>query len=87
MKCVAIQDIKRRGISFLDSDLEEGPVHVIKNNRPQYVILKEADYEEIRSIETEAHLARVRSSLEDIKAKRTKRGTAQDLIKELGLGD
>ena len=87
MKSITIQDIKRRGISFLDADLAEGPIHVIKNNRPQYVILREEDYEEIRLLETETYLARIRDSLEDIKPKRTKRGTAQELIKELGLDD
>jgi len=28
-------EIKRRGISIIDEQIEFGPVHVIKNNRPQ----------------------------------------------------
>ncbi len=44
MNSIPAQDIKRRGISALDKLLEGGPVHVIKNNRPCYVVLTEADY-------------------------------------------
>jgi hypothetical protein len=35
----------------------------------------------------EAQVARIRASLEDLKAGRVKRGTAEDLIRELGLED
>lgn len=35
--------------------------------------------------QNEAYVARVRASLQDVKAGRIKRGTAKDLIKELGL--
>lgn len=44
MNTVPAQEIKRRGIGILDKLLKEGPVHVIKNNRPQYVVMSEADY-------------------------------------------
>jgi PHD/YefM family antitoxin component YafN of YafNO toxin-antitoxin module len=85
MKTIAAQDIKKRGISAVDEAMKEGPVHVIKNNQPQYVVLSEERYRQLVEAEDEAYLARVRASLEDVKAGRVKRGTAKDLIKELGL--
>jgi PHD/YefM family antitoxin component YafN of YafNO toxin-antitoxin module len=87
MRTIPAQDIKRRGISALDEDLKAGPVHVIKNNRPQYVVLSEQRYQELLESEDAASLARVRESLEELKAGRVSRGSAEDLIKELGLED
>lgn len=87
MKAIAAQDIKKRGISAVDEALKEGPVHVIKNNQPKYVVLSEERYRDLLEAEEEAYIARVRASLEDVKAGRVKRGSAKDLIKELGLED
>ena len=87
MNTLAAQEIKRKGISAVDEALKEGPVHVIKNNQPQYVVLSEERYRELMEAENEAYYARVRMSLEDLKAGRVKRGTAKDLIKELKLED
>ena len=87
MNAVAAQDIKRKGISAVDEALKEGPVHVIKNNQPQYVVLSEERYRELIEAEDEAYNARIRASLADVKAGRIKRGSAKDLIKELGLED
>jgi PHD/YefM family antitoxin component YafN of YafNO toxin-antitoxin module len=44
MNTIPALEIKRRGISALDELLKQGPVHVIKNNRPQYVVLTAEDY-------------------------------------------
>jgi PHD/YefM family antitoxin component YafN of YafNO toxin-antitoxin module len=44
MNTIAAQEIKRRGVSALDELLKHGPVRVIKNNRPRYVVLREEDY-------------------------------------------
>ena len=85
MNTIAAQDIKRRGISAVDEALKKGPVHVVKNNQPRYVVLSEKRYRELIEAEDEAYIARVRASLEDVKAGRVKRGTAEDLIRELGL--
>ncbi len=87
MNTIAAQDIKRRGISAVDEALKKGPVHVVKNNQPRYVVLSEKRYRELIEAEDEAYIARVRASLEDVKAGRVKRGTAEDLIRELGLED
>ena len=87
MNTIAAQDIKRRGISAVDEALKKGPVHVVKNNQPRYVVLSEKRYRELIEAEDEAYIARVRASLEDVKAGRVKRGTAEDLIRELRLED
>lgn len=44
MNTIPAQEIKRRGISALDEMLKKGPVHVIKSNRPRYVVMTEEDY-------------------------------------------
>jgi PHD/YefM family antitoxin component YafN of YafNO toxin-antitoxin module len=87
MNTIAAQAIKRKGISAVDEALKEGPVHIIKNNQPQYVVITEARYRELIEAEDEAYNARLRKSLEDVKAGRVTRGTAEDLIRELELED
>jgi PHD/YefM family antitoxin component YafN of YafNO toxin-antitoxin module len=44
MNSIPAQDIKQRGISAVDDLLKDGPVHVIKNNRPRYVVMSQEDY-------------------------------------------
>lgn len=85
MNTIPAQEIKRRGIAAVDELIASGDVHVIRNNRPEYVVLSEARYRELVAEAEEAYVARVKASLEDVKAGRVKRGSAADLIKELGL--
>lgn len=85
MNTVPAQELKRRGLAALDDLIVNGDVHLIRNNRPEYVVLTEARYQELVADAEEAHVARVKASLEDLKAGRIKRGCAVDLIKELGL--
>jgi len=87
MNTIPAQEIKRRGIAAVDELIATGDVHVIRNNRPEYVVLSEARYRELVAEAEEACVARVKASLEDVKAGRVKRGSAADLIKELGLND
>lgn len=87
MNTIPAQELKRRGIAAVDGLIESGDVHVIRNNRPEYVVLTEERYRELVAEAEEAYVARVKASLEDVKAGRVKRGTAADLIKELGLDD
>ena len=49
--------------------------------------VSEARFLELILTHDEAYVARVRASLQDVKAGRIQRGTANDLIKELGLED
>jgi PHD/YefM family antitoxin component YafN of YafNO toxin-antitoxin module len=88
MNAIAAQDIKKRGISAVDEALKEGPVHVIKNNQPRYVVLSETRYRELIEAEDEAYIARVRASLEDVKAGRVRRfKSAGDLLKAIEAED
>ncbi len=87
MNTVPAQEIKRRGISAVDEGLNHGPVHVIKNNRPQYVVLTEGRYQELVSEVEDAYITRVQASLEDIKSGRVKRGTVQELLQEIGMDE
>ena len=73
MRTVPAREIKRRGIGVVDAFLCEGPVHVIRNDRPSYVILTEEQYEELVEAMEEAIVARVKASLEDVKAGRIQR--------------
>ena len=84
MNAIAAQEIKRKGISVVDEPLKQGPVHIIKNNQPQYVVMTEVRYRELIEAEDEAYIARVRKSLEDVKAGRVRRfKSADELLKAL----
>jgi PHD/YefM family antitoxin component YafN of YafNO toxin-antitoxin module len=84
MNTVSAQEIKRRGVAAVDDVIAKGDVHVIRNNRPQYVVLSEARYQELVAEAHEAYLARVRESLEDFKEGRVRKfTTAEDLLKAL----
>lgn len=87
MNAIPAREIKRRGIAAVDDLIAKGDVHIIRNNQPQYVVLSEERYQELLEAQEEAYEARVRASLEDLKAGRVKRGTAEDLIRELNLED
>jgi len=88
MNAIAAQDIKRKGISAVDEALKAGPVYVIRNNQPRYVVLSEARYRELIEAEDEAYIARVRASLADVKAGRVRRfKSVDDLLKALDEGD
>lgn len=80
MNIIPAQEIKRRGIAAVDEALTHGPVHVIKNNRPQYVIMTEEFYNELVEAQQEAALARIKASLEDAHAGRV---TRHDSVKSL----
>lgn len=44
MHTLSALEIKRRGVIALEEALRQGPVHIIKNNRPVCVVLSEEDY-------------------------------------------
>ena len=80
MLTTSAPEIKRRGFGILDKALAEGPVCIIRNNRPSYVIM---DMDAYREMEEAAVLARVEASEADIRIGRAKRGSADDLMAEL----
>jgi PHD/YefM family antitoxin component YafN of YafNO toxin-antitoxin module len=64
----------------VDEALRKGPVRIIKNNRPSYVVLTEADYAELREAQQEAARERLRASLADLEAGRTHRYADADAL-------
>ncbi len=88
MNTVAAQEIKKRGMKAVDEKIEEGPVYVIKNNKPQYVILSEKLYSELIEEQNASYIARVRTSLNDVKAKRIQTfKNAEDLLRAIEKED
>ncbi|HEY4743691.1 MAG TPA: prevent-host-death protein [Desulfuromonadaceae bacterium] len=84
MNTIPAQELKRRGIAAVDGLIESGDVHVIRNNRPEYVVLTEARYKELVAEAEEAYVARVKASLEDVKAGRVRRfASADELLQAL----
>jgi len=80
MNSIPAQEVKRRGISAVDEALRDGPVHIIKNNRPSYVVLTEADFAELQQLQQDAAQERLRVSLADLEAGRTKRYADADAL-------
>ena len=80
MVTLAAQDIKRRGIGAVDELLAKEPVHIVKNNRPMYVVLREEDYQAMME---DLALARVEASEGDVHAGRIRKGSTADLMREL----
>ena len=80
MNMIAAQEIKRRGMTAVDSLLEQGPVCVVKNNRPRYVVMSETEFDAMINDLAEARLA---ASDADLKAGRIRKGTAANLMAEL----
>jgi len=80
MNSIPAQDINLRGLAAVDEALREGPVHIIKNNRPSYVVLSEAAYAELLESNRDAARERLRESLADLEAGRTKRYEDADAL-------
>lgn len=66
MKTISSQEIKRRGISAVDEDLKDGPVHVIKNNKLKYVIMDQEKYSELVSESEASYDKRLIIALDEI---------------------
>jgi len=73
MNNIPAQEIKRCGISAVDDALRQGPVHIIKNNRPQYVVLTEEQYTDLLEAQASADRDSLQTSLDDLKAGRITR--------------
>jgi len=88
MNTIPAQEIKRRGIAAVDELIAKGDLYIIRNNQPQYVVLSQERYQELIEAQEEAYEARVRASLEDLKAGRVRRfASAEELIRALDLED
>lgn len=85
MRSIPAREIKRRGISAVDEQLKQGPVYIIKNDEPSYVVLSQEQYEELVEEHEQPLMERVKESLEDYEAGRYRYVTADELIQELEL--
>ena len=84
MRSIPAREIKRRGISAVDEQLKQGPVYVIKNDEPKYVVLTQEQYEDLLE-DDEPFEERVRASLAEIEDGQVEYKTAEEWIKEFGL--
>jgi len=80
MSTMPVQEIKRRGMSAVDKALADGPVHMVKSNRAENVVMSEEDYQQLINELAEARLA---ASETDLRAGRVRRGDAKKLMKAL----
>lgn len=80
MVTMAAQEVKRRGISAMNDGLKQGPVWVISNNTPKYVVMYSETY---KQLEDELCYVRVALSEAQARAGLAKRGTADDLMAEI----
>ena len=85
MRTIPAREVKRRGIGAVDEIIDEGQVHVIRNDRPMYVIMTEAQYEELIEAKREAELAGIREALDDVSEGRVRQVSARQLIEDSGL--
>ncbi|OGV68397.1 MAG: hypothetical protein A3K19_05265 [Lentisphaerae bacterium RIFOXYB12_FULL_65_16] len=77
---IPVQEIKRRGMTAVDSGLRQhGTVTIVRNNRPAYVVLTPDDYEEMAQAADEARVAR---ALSDWREGRCKVTTVDKLMRE-----
>jgi PHD/YefM family antitoxin component YafN of YafNO toxin-antitoxin module len=80
MSTIPAKEIKRRGMAAVEEALGEGPVHIIREDRPQYVVLREEDY---RTLLDDLAEARLRASEADAVAGRLKKTHAAALLAEI----
>lgn len=83
MNTIPAREIKRRGITAVDELLKCGPVHVIKNDEPRYVIMDESRYRDLVDAEDEATLYRVRESQAEIDAGLARTTSVEELLAEI----
>ena len=77
------QEVKRRGMSVMNESLAHGPVWVISNNTPKYVVMFADEFKRMRP---EAFVEATQRSVEEYKAGNYLRGSASDLIADLKSG-
>ena len=80
---IPAQEIKRRGMSVMNEKLASGPVWVISNNTPKYVVMFADDFRRMRH---EAFVANTLNSEAEYKAGNYTVGTAKELMSEVMNG-
>ncbi len=80
---VPAQEVKRRGMSALNEQLKDGPVWVISNNKPKYVVLFADDFRRLRH---EAFVEECLRSEAEYRAGLAKPTTPEELMAEIMQG-
>ena len=78
------QVVKRRGMSALNEQLKDGPVWIIANNTPKYVVLFADDFKRMRH---EAFVNGVLESEAEHRAGLAKTGTVEELMSDIFADD
>ena len=66
-KTIPAAEIRRRGFSVIDNALKRGPIHILRDNEPTYVVMAEAQYQELAERYRKSYVARIKRSLKDLK--------------------
>ena len=77
---IPAQEIKRHGMSVMNERLASGPVWVVTNNVPKYVVMFADDFRRMRH---EKFVAETLQSVAEYKAGLGKRTTAKELMAEV----
>jgi PHD/YefM family antitoxin component YafN of YafNO toxin-antitoxin module len=85
MRTISERELMRRGLSVIDEMIDDGPVHVLRDDRPMYVVMPVACYDLMVEAQREAETAGVRKALADVSDGQVRRITARQLIEESGL--
>ena len=64
MNILTNQQIKRRGIAAVEDALRHGPVHLVKRNRPAAVVVTEAEFTRLISLDKPANGSKKMTSME-----------------------
>lgn len=52
MNFIPAYEIKKHGVSVIEKRLKHGPVHVLKHNRPIFVVMTEEAYQKLSQQQT-----------------------------------
>jgi len=80
LNTIAAQEIKRRGVIALEEGLMQGPIHILKRNRPVCVVLSETQFQELVD---QAATARLADSLADLQHERVGFSNCHDILDEI----
>ena len=47
MNTLTVAELKRRGMAAIEDGLRNGPVHIVKRNKPAAVVISEDEYQRL----------------------------------------
>ena len=84
-RMIPAREIKRRGIAAFDDLLREGPIYVIKNDKPKYIILSEDLYRDLLEEAEEASFNRIQEGLKEKREGKLVAKSLEQTLRDLGL--